>query len=111
MALWVKDPAVEVMGHALKEWVRTMPSGRQMACRFCGTCGSRLFHQVLSNPAVLSIKPGTLDDTSRLRPAGHIWVSSKQPWVQLEDDCLQYPRNPESYEALLARWSAREAEL
>ena len=109
MALWVRDPDVEVIGGVPKEWVRTMPSGRQMACRFCGTCGTRLFHQVLSNPGVLSIKPGTLDDTSRLRPVGHIWISSKQPWLRLEDDCLQYPGNPESYEELLALWSARSS--
>jgi hypothetical protein len=107
MALWVREPTVEVMGDVLKEWVRTTPSGRQMACRFCGACGTRLFHQVLSNPGVLSIKPGTLADTSRLRPVGHIWVASKQPWLRLEDDCLQYLGNPESYETLVAHWNAR----
>jgi len=109
MALWVRDPAVEVFGGAPKEWLRIMPSGRQMVCRFCETCGTRLFHQVLDNPGVLSIKPGTLDDTKRLRPAGHIWVSSKQPWVELGQDCLQYPGNPDSYEALLAKWHAQTA--
>lgn len=107
MALWVREPAVELNEGEVKEWLRTMPSGRQMACRFCATCGTRLFHQVVGNEGVLSIKPGTLDSTQGLRPVGHIWVGSKQAWVTLGDDCLQYPGNPDGYEALMARWEAR----
>ena len=30
--------------------------------QFCPTCGTRLFHRVLGQSEILSIKPGTLND-------------------------------------------------
>lgn len=72
MALWVQDARVVLTGSELSEWVRPLPSGQRMACRFCPTCGTRLFHQVLGQTRFMSIKPGTLDDTSWLEPAGHL---------------------------------------
>ncbi|WP_298232707.1 GFA family protein [uncultured Azohydromonas sp.] len=104
MALWVKKADVELLSGELKEWVRELPSGRRMACRFCPGCGTRLFHQVLGQEALMSIKPGTLEDTRWLRPAGHIWTASRQPWVRLDENSLQYPGNPDGYEALIAAW-------
>ena len=29
----------------------------------------------------IRVRAGTLDDTSWLRPARHIWTRSKQPWI------------------------------
>jgi hypothetical protein len=55
---------------------------------------------------LLSIKPGTLHDTTGLQPVGHIWVDSKQPWVEIGHDTLQYGGNPESFDALLDAWVA-----
>lgn len=109
MALWVKKADVEVLSGELKEWVRELPSGRRMACRFCPDCGTRLFHQVLGQEEVMSIKPGTLEDTRWLQPAGHIWTASRQPWVRLDEGSLRYPGNPDNFEALLAAWHAESA--
>lgn len=109
MALWMRRADVELLSGELKEWVRELPSGRRMACRFCPDCGTRLFHQVLGQEEAMSIKPGTLEDTRWLRPAGHIWTASRQPWVRLDEDSLQYPGNPDSFEALLAAWHAESA--
>lgn len=106
MALWVQDAQLELSGAPLQEWVRTTPSGQQMACRFCPTCGTRLFHQMLRPGALLSLKPGTLHDTSALHPVAHIWTASKQPWVQLAPELLQYPGNPPTWEPLLQAWHA-----
>ena len=107
MALWVEPREVEVSGR-LQVWTRHTPGGRQLCCSFCPTCGTRVFHQMNEQGALLSIKPGTLDDTSRLRPVGHIWWQSAQPWVELAPQgdvpCLVYPGNPESFEALFERW-------
>jgi hypothetical protein len=33
-----------------------------------------------------TVRAGTLDDTSWLRPAAHFWTRSKQPWVVLPDE-------------------------
>ena len=109
MALWVQDAQVVLTGSELSEWVRPLPSGQRMACRFCPTCGTRLFHQVLGQTRFMSIKPGTLDDTSWLEPAGHIWTASRQPWVDVPPTSLHYPGNPPGFEQLMAAWHARHA--
>ncbi len=33
----------------------------------------------------MSIKAGTLDDTSTLSPDAHYWTQRKQPWVQIPE--------------------------
>lgn len=109
MALWIKDPAVQILSGALKEWIRETPSGRRMACRFCPTCGTRLFHQMLGQSEIVSIKPGTLNTAGQMQPVGHIWIGSKQKWVQLGSESLQYTGNPETFEQLLAAWKESHA--
>ena len=84
----------------LKEWIRQTPSGQQMACRFCVDCGSRLFHQVLGS-SFQSVKPGSLDEPSQFSPVAHIWVASKQAWVEIPPHCAQFEGNPESVGALM----------
>ena len=105
MALWIRDPMVELSSGQLKEWIRSMPSGRKMSCQFCPDCGTRLFHTTVGQSQLLSIKPGTLRDTRKLVPVGHIWVDSKQRWFELNDGHLQYRGNPESFDDLTCAWS------
>ncbi|MES2949866.1 MAG: GFA family protein [Pseudomonadota bacterium] len=107
MALWVREPQVHVEGGELAVWTRSMPSGKTMACSSCPSCGTRLFHQVQGQAQILSIKPGTLNNTRWLEPVGHIWTDSKQPWVQLAQGALQYPQNPPDFAGLMAAWSAQ----
>lgn len=104
MALWIRTSKVELLSGRLQSWSRTTPSGRQIVGQFCPTCGSRIFHQTIGNEGVLSIKPGTLNDTTWLRPVAHIWTESAQPWVRLDDDCLVYPNNPPGFDAVMAAW-------
>ena len=74
---------------------------------FCPKCGTRLFHRRASYAGTLNIKAGTLDDTRWLKPAGHIWTQSRQPWVRIGADELSYARQPEDgFAALIARWNA-----
>jgi hypothetical protein len=104
MALWIKDWTIALLDGEVRTWVRRMPSGREMECRFCPACGTRLFHRVLGQAEILSIKPGTLDDTRGLQPAGHIWTRSAQPWFYFAGDDLQYAGNPDSFAELIAAW-------
>ncbi len=95
---------LEVAGE-MKTLQRTAPSGFTFSCDFCPNCGSRLFHQREENEAVVNIKAGSLDDTSWLKPAGHIWTSSKQAWVIIPDDALVYEQQPDNYDELVKRWA------
>jgi len=52
----------------------------------------------------VTIKAGTLDDRSWLRPIGHIWTASAQSWVAIPGETLNYRHQPESYDDLAAAW-------
>jgi hypothetical protein len=92
-----------------RTWRRTAASGRTVDCAFCPDCGSRLFHLPTRNDAVVNVKPGTLDEPDRVRPVGHLWTASAQPWVVIPSDVLTYPGQPPDFEALFAAWAAQVA--
>jgi hypothetical protein len=104
MALWVRNAKIKFLVGRVKDWIRTLPSGRDMTCSFCPTCGVRLFHKLNGQTELMSIKPGTLNDTRLLQPVGHIWMKSKQNWVQISPSSLQYSGNPENSEELISVW-------
>ena len=62
-------------------------SGRIKTCAFCPACGTRIYHQ---GQGGVSIKAGTLDDTSGLRPTAHYWTKRKQPWVEIPDGVASF---------------------
>ena len=83
---------------------RMAESGTAREGIFCPDCGVRVWHGSEGKPEG-NIKAGTLDDTSWLWPAGHIWTRSKQPFMAIAEDELDFPRQPEDlYAALIARW-------
>ena len=102
LALWIKGADVQLLRGELKEWVRTTPLGKRMACRFCPTCGTRVFHQMLGQSEIMSIKPGRLYDTRRLEPVAHIWTASKQSWVEIPARTLRFPEAPTNFEEMFS---------
>lgn len=64
-----------------REW--TSDAGNRRYGWFCGDCGSRIAHGQRPAAGVLSVRSGTLDDTSWVEPVGEIWTRSAQPWVDL----------------------------
>ncbi|QFI68082.1 GFA family protein [Sinorhizobium alkalisoli] len=105
MAFWIAPSQVELGLGELSSWTRETPTGRRMICDFCPECGTRLFHRQQGRTDLISIKPGTLDDTSALAPVAHIWLDSAQGWSRIGEECLQYPGNPEDFAPLFARWN------
>ena len=94
MSMPVAREAVKLLKGTPKQWSRPSASGRAVVCFFCGECGTRLFHQPTRNNKITNIKPGTLDDTSWLRPVGNLWTSSAQPWITFSNDMLNYAEQP-----------------
>lgn len=83
-------------------------SGRAMECAFCPSCGVRITHWIVGSD-IRVLKPGTLDDTTWLIPAGHIFTATRQPWVRLgAQDGLLYEDAPD-IPALRERWSRMTA--
>lgn len=105
MALWVRLGSAELLNGRLRDWVRITPSGNQMLCQFCEECGTRIFHRLLDQPDVLSIKPGTLDDTKNLSPVGHLWVSGVQHWLSPAIQGVCFTGNPDhGFNQLFQAW-------
>ena len=86
MSMAVRRNAFRLLAGEPKAFTTLCDSGRSKTCAFCPSCGTRIYHQVRGE--VLSIKPGTLDDTSRLRPAAHYWTKRRQPWVLIPEGVL-----------------------
>jgi hypothetical protein len=108
MALWLRSFSKEVLGGELLAWNRTTPAGRQLRCEFCSRCGTRVFHQMTDQAAMMSIKPGTLDTPLDAEPVAHIWTSSARRWMQPPARILSYPGNPPSFDDIFAAWQAQK---
>lgn len=84
----------------------TADSGTARFGDFCGECGVRIAHGQTPSNGFLSLRGGTLGDTSWLRSAGHIWTSSAQAWVSFDEDDLLYDRQPTDYNPLAQRFAS-----
>ena len=85
MSFIVPKAAFRLLNGQLKTFTRQSESGRPVVCAFCPECGNRIYHEAQWMAGVLNIKPGTLDDTSFLRPRAQIWTAKKQPWLDLTE--------------------------
>jgi hypothetical protein len=84
MSMPVKKDGLTVTGPT-KQFTRIADSGNEVTGVFCPECGVRIYHAANFVQDVLAIKPGTLDDTSWLRPSSFIWMKSAQGWVLVPD--------------------------
>lgn len=88
----------------LKAVEKTADSGSTMKYEFCPDCGTRLFHSRSTYQDTLNIKAGSLDDTSWLVPAAHIWTRSKQSWMHIPTDVITYETQPDNYDKVEVQW-------
>jgi hypothetical protein len=77
-------------------------SGQELTLRYggeqtydlhCGRCGSLLYSNIGTGP-YLHVTLGTLVDSPRIRPTAHIFVGSKAPWHEINDNLPQYAEFP-----------------
>ncbi len=94
----------------LKTWDTRGDDGEIKCCAFCPDCGTRIYHGSDKADEDISIKAGSLDDTSWLNPIAHIWLRSAQPWIEV--DCEQvrcFDGEPEDEAALHRLWQSRNS--
>jgi len=60
---------------------------------FCASCGTQIAFRDTNFPARIDVNIATLDDPSSIEPEYHIWVGSRVPWFNIEDDLPHYPDN------------------
>jgi hypothetical protein len=90
MSLIMSRQQVEFLQGAerLRSWDTLGGDGKIKRCYFCPDCGTRIMHGSGNPDENVSIKAGSLDDTSDLRPDAHIWLQSAQPWVSIDREQL-----------------------
>ena len=83
MGLVIADRAFRLTAGEPRGIQRTADSGRVTTRLVCPDCGSSVASARRPEAAVRTVRAGTLDDTSWLRPTVHLWTRSKQPWITL----------------------------
>ena len=87
IAMLVDVPAFHLTGEP-RALLNTADSGRSVSRWVCPECGSWICSAgpgIKTSP-FRTVRAGTLDDTSWLRPTAHFWTRSKQPWVVLPNE-------------------------
>lgn len=92
-ARFLKDDFAVTKGE-LASFERAGTEGHFMTNSFCRDCGTRIHHVASRVPHLVSLKPGTLDDTSWLEPEFHVFTRSAQPWVVIPEDAKTFEAMP-----------------
>jgi len=106
LSMAVKETTLRLTRGVLQQYSLPMSDGRLKQAHFCGRCATRLWNSSRI-AGIVVVEPGTLDDTSWLRPVAHIWTSSAQPWFAIPEDALVFSQQPrrEDYAAMVRAWS------
>lgn len=84
MSMLVPEEALHVTGET-RAYTRIADSGNENTGYFCPNCGGRIYQVPKYAPGRLVLKPGTLDDTSWLKPNYFVWMKRAQGWVVVPD--------------------------
>ncbi len=94
MTLVVNEADFRLTHGEPKPYASISDAGRAKLGAFCPRCGTRIYHKPEWRKGTVSVKPGTLDDTSTLKPDIHIWIGSKQPWITIPDNVEAHEIHP-----------------
>jgi hypothetical protein len=81
---------------------RILPDGKSNVSLVCPLCFSRISTR-REDFLTVSIRAGTLDDTSWLKPVAQLWTSSAQPWA-IVPGILSFEEQPADFTVLLSAW-------
>jgi len=109
LSMVVPRNAVALEKGATRDYRVTMPDGRIKTGKSCPDCGGRLWGEPVKAPEIAIVQPGTLDDTSWVRPIAHIWTRSAQPGTAFAPDAIKFEKMAGSFAALIRLWSERKA--
>ncbi len=94
LAMRVHSSDFLIVAGELKSFRRQADSGQIFTNSFCPDCGTRIHHHASKAPEHLSLKPGTLDDTSWLQPTHHVYARSAQQWFVFPEDAQVFETVP-----------------
>lgn len=96
VSLIVRDRDFRITRGTLAPQTRTADSGRPLTHWFCAGCGTPILGATRGAAPDLyqTIRVGTFDDVSGLRPTVHVWTRSAQDWVAIPAGPLTFEGNP-----------------
>jgi len=109
LSLWVDRTAIEVTQGDAALQISSGHDDRLRHSRVCIQCNTRLWSEPEKNPALAVVRPGTLDDTSWLRPVAHLWTRSAQPWFEFPEGVVRFATQPVDLMELVQLWRDRTA--
>ena len=105
MSMPMKRELVELLSGSLIAHDKAADSGRIVRMLGCRECGSKVWNEPLSASGMLVVKPGTLDDMSWAVPIGNIWTQSRAPWVEIDENLVNFPAQPSDRQPLYDAWA------
>ena len=63
---------------------------------FCSNCGTQICFRAAGNAETVDVNSGALDEIEAVPPDHHIYVSSKVPWLSLNDGLCCYEQECET---------------
>jgi hypothetical protein len=104
LSMPVKRACLSLTRGKPKHWHHIGASGFTSKYWFCAECGGRIFHQRSDRPDVVTLRAGTLDDTSWVRPIAHINLGNAQAWERVPNNAECFEAMPSDFGALARRW-------
>ncbi len=106
MSMPIRRETLEPLSGELAAYDKTADSGRVVRQLRCAECGTKVWNEPQSSPALRILKPGTLDDPSWAVPIGNIWTQSRAPWIAIDPALLNFPGQPADRQPLYDAWTA-----
>jgi hypothetical protein len=104
LSMPVKRESVSLTRGEPKAWHHVGASGFASKYWFCAECGGRILAERSDRSDVVTLRAGTLDDTSWVRPIAHINLESAQAWQRTLNNAECFDAVPSDFGALARRW-------
>ncbi len=72
----------------------TADSGNTMKRHFCPKCGTPVFVESSGRPTTITVRVGTLDDPSAVKPTSPIWTRAAPPWACFDETLPKVEAQP-----------------
>jgi hypothetical protein len=108
LAMRVPTGGVAIVRGTAKPYVRARADGRKKNIVRCTECLTALWSESLPASDYVTIYAGTLDDSHKLKPDGHLWTQDAQPWIILPQGGLIYEQGPPDMEPFAQAWKKRQ---
>jgi hypothetical protein len=104
LSMPIRRDSFALLRGAPKPWRHSGASGFESTYWFCGDCGGRIFGERSDQPNIVTIRAGTLDETSWVRPIAHINLESAQAWQRILNRAECFEMMPKDFSELARQW-------